>query len=43
MLVPEGTDRHVGWDAAYWARERAEELSDETYRTVEEQLDDPRM
>jgi len=40
MLIPEGTDRHVGWDAAERARERAEELSDRAYRTVQEQLDD---
>jgi hypothetical protein len=40
MLVPEGTDRHVGWDAAARARERAEELSDEAYRTIQGQLGD---
>lgn len=40
MLVPEGTDRHVGWDAAERARERAEELSDGAYRTIQGQLDD---
>jgi hypothetical protein len=40
MLVPEGADRHVGWDAAERARERAEELSDEAYRTVQGHLDD---
>jgi hypothetical protein len=40
MLVPEGTDRHVGWDAAERARERAEELSDEAYRTIQGQLGD---
>jgi hypothetical protein len=40
MLIPEGTDRHVGWDAAERARERAEELSDEAYRTAQGQLDD---
>ena len=40
MLVPEGTDRHVGWYAAQRARERAEELSDEAYRTIQTQVDD---
>jgi hypothetical protein len=40
MLIPEGTDRPVGWDAAERARERAEELSDRAYRTVQGQLDD---
>jgi hypothetical protein len=40
MLVPDRTDRHVGWDAAERARERAEELSDESYRPIKGQLDD---
>jgi hypothetical protein len=40
MLVPDGTDRQVGWDAAERARERAEELSDESYRPIKGQLDD---
>jgi hypothetical protein len=40
MLVPEGTDRHVGWNAAERARERAEELSDEAYHTIQGQLGD---
>jgi hypothetical protein len=40
MLIPDGTDRHVGWDAAERARERAEELSDEAYRPIRGQLDD---
>lgn len=40
MLVPEGTDGHVGWDAAERARKGAEELSDGAYRAVQGQLDD---
>jgi hypothetical protein len=40
MLVPDGMDRHVGWDAAERAWERAEELSDESYRPIKGQLQD---
>ena len=40
LLVPEGTDRYVGWDAARQARERAEDLSDAAYRAIWDQLDD---
>jgi hypothetical protein len=39
-MLDEGTDRNVGWDAAERARERAEELSDEAYRTIQGQLGD---
>jgi len=39
LLVPDGTDRHVGWYAADQARERAEDLSQKAYRPIKDQID----
>lgn len=38
LLIPDGTDRHVGFMAADLARQDAEALPEEAYRSVREQL-----
>ena len=39
-LIPEGTERHVGWDAVARAMELAQQQSSQTHRAIWDQLDE---